>query len=282
MQTVGFPATTVRWTASLIASACLHAVAAVGLITLPLIADAIPPRVTSPRTMPPGTPVEVRHVVFLLPTSSMPGGGGGGGGGGNRQTGPIRHASGIGEDAITLRVGRPVATTGRRDAAPPLPGVVLDAIPMASGNEDVIGLPVGGVPFGISTGPGSGGGVGDGTGTGIGSGTGPGVGPGSGGGIGGGVYRPGSGVTTPRVIIEVKPSYTADALRNKIQGTVIVEAIVRPDGVPARIRVIRSLDPGGLDEQAVAAVLRWRFEPGRLAGTPVDVLVNVALDFVIR
>jgi TonB family protein len=154
---------------------------------------------------------------------------------------------------------------------PPLPGVVLDAKPLASGTENVIGLPVGGVPFGSSTGPGSGGGVGDGTGTGIGSGTGPGMGPGSGGGIGGGVYRPGGGVTAPRILIEVKPSYT-----------VVVEAIVRANGVPTDIRVVRSLDPRGLDEQAIAAVSRWRFAPGRLGEQRVDVLVNVELQFVIR
>ena len=44
----------------------------------------------------------------------------------------------------------------------------------------------------------------------------------------------------------------------------------------------RSLDPGGLDERAIAAVNEWRFEPGRLAGRPVDVLVTVYLDFTIR
>jgi hypothetical protein len=42
------------------------------------------------------------------------------------------------------------------------------------------------------------------------------------------------------------------------------------------------LDPEGLDEQAVAAAAEWRFEPGRLANTPVDVLVTVMLDFWIR
>jgi outer membrane biosynthesis protein TonB len=41
------------------------------------------------------------------------------------------------------------------------------------------------------------------------------------------------------------------------------------------------LDPG-LDQQAIAAAAQWRFEPGRLAGTPVDVLVTLFLDFSIR
>ena len=121
-----------------------------------------------------------------------------------------------------------------------------------------------------------------GEGSGIGSGRGPGLGPGSGGGTGGGVYRPGGSVTAPRVITEVKPTYTSDALRDRIQGTIVLELIVRRNGHPSDIHVIRSVDPRGLDEEAIATVAQWRFEPGRLAGTPVDVLVTVMPDFWIR
>ena len=60
---------------------------------------------------------------------------------------------------------------------------MLDALPLASGTFNQIGLPVGGVSYGTSTGPGSGGGVGTSTGTGLGSGRGPGIGPGSDGGF---------------------------------------------------------------------------------------------------
>jgi TonB family protein len=66
-----------------------------------------------------------------------------------------------------------------------------------------------------------------------------------------------------------------------IQGTVELEAVVSRDGCASRIRVIRSLDRG-LDEEAVTAVAQWRFEPGRLDGAPVDVLVTIVLDFLIR
>lgn len=135
---------------------------------------------------------------------------------------------------------------------------------------------------GTSTGPGSGGGVGSGAGTGVGSGRGAGLGPGSGGGTGGGVYRAGGAVSAPRLIKEVRARYTPEAVRNKIQGTVVLEAVVTADGCASQIRVVRSLDRGGLDEEAVAAVAQWRFEPGRLAGVPVDVLVTVMLDFSLR
>jgi TonB family protein len=160
--------------------------------------------------------------------------------------------------------------------------LVLDAKPLASGTFEQLGLPIGGVSFGTSTGPGSGGGVGTGTGTGIGSGEGPGLGPGSGGGVGGGFYRPGGGVTPPTLISQVKPTYTPEALLHRIQGSVVLELVVTRDGLPSNIRITQSLDPRGLDEQAIGAVRQWRFAPGRLGGTPVDVLVTVVLDFSIH
>jgi TonB family protein len=63
---------------------------------------------------------------------------------------------------------------------------------------------------------------------------------------------------------------------------VVLEAIVTRDGCTSQIRVVRSLDRGGLDEEAVAAAAQWRFEPGRLEGVPVDVLVTIVLDFSLR
>jgi protein TonB len=84
------------------------------------------------------------------------------------------------------------------------------------------------------------------------------------------------------VIAEVKPTYTNDALLHRVQGTVVLELVVTHEGRPSQIRVVRSLDPEGLDDQAVAAVAHWRFEPGRLAGAPVDVLVSVMVDFWVR
>jgi TonB family protein len=163
-----------------------------------------------------------------------------------------------------------------------LPEMALDARPLASGNAVQIGLPVGGVSYGTSTGPGSGGGVGTGIGTGMGAGRGPGIGAGSGGGTGGGVYRSGGSVTAPRLLAQIRPSYTSEALGQKIQGSVWLELVVTRDGRVEQVRVVRSLDPGGLDAQAITAVRRWQFEPGRLAGTPVDVVVTVVMDFSIQ
>jgi protein TonB len=134
-----------------------------------------------------------------------------------------------------------------------------------------------------------------GKGTGFGSGTGSGVGPGSGGNIGGGPFQAGNGITNPELLKEVKPNYTGDAMRAKLQGLVEMEAIVKPDGTvdPGSLRITRSLDQTfGLDEEAKKAVRQWRFKPGTCQrnegcggarrGEPVPVLVLVELSFTLR
>ena len=265
------------WMSPVAASATVHTAAIVLLLAV-VVGGAAPPVV----------PAAVPHERARLPSARIVflpsrGPGGGGGGGGNRQPPPIRRAERVGTDRVTIPVARPLTSVGPIiDVPAPAQQIVLDAKPLASGMIEQIGALAGGVGFGTSQGPGSGGGVGDGVGTGIGSGRGPGVGPGAGGGTGGGVYRPGGAVTSPTLLSQVRPTYTTDALRNKIQGTVVLEVIVRRDGIPSDIRVTRSLDPRGLDEQAITAVEQWRFNPGRLAGTPVDVLVTVMLDFSIH
>jgi TonB family protein len=231
-------------------------------------------------------PDQATHMIFMAGPLQVPGGGGGGG---NRQPGPIRRAEGIGHDRMTVPVVKSPPPNILIDSphavildSPSEAGLRLDAKPLASGMREQVGLLEGGVAGGTSLGPGSGGGVGEGLGTGIGSGEGPGLGPGSGGGIGGGAYRVGGAVTSPRLLVQMPPKYTNEALLRKVQGTVELELIVTKNGRPADIRIRRSLDPGGLDERAVAAVSDWRFEPGKLAGKPVDVLVTVFLDFRIQ
>jgi len=223
---------------------------------------------------------ETPRLVFLI-EPVRPGPGGGGGGGGKRQGGPIPRAQAPGRDSLTLPVTKPIApTTHPRDEPPQ--ALAIDAKPLASALAFQVGALDGPPALGTSHGPGSGGGVGEGVGTGIGSGRGPGFGPGSGGGTGGGVYRPGSGVTPPTLLQEVKPTYTGEAMRLRIQGSVLLELIVQRDGTPREIRVIRSLDPKGLDREAVRAVEQWQFGPGRLNGVPVDVLVTVVMDFRVH
>ena len=114
-------------------------------------------------------------------------------------------------------------------------------------------------------------------------GQGSGLGPGFGGGFGGGAYRPGSGITLPTVLREVKPAYTADAMRAKVQGSVWLECIVMPDGSVGDVKVTRSLDPiFGLDQEAIKAAKMWRFRPGMRQGEPVPVIITIELTFTLR
>jgi protein TonB len=129
-------------------------------------------------------------------------------------------------------------------------------------------------------------GAGPGAGEGPGPGNGPGVGtgrPGAGGGDD--PVGPGTGVISPQLIKEVKPSYTAGAVQAKLQGTVVMQAVVLPDGSvdPARIRITRSLDATfGLDQQAIIAVKQWHFRPGTRRGEAVAMWVDVELTFTLR
>jgi protein TonB len=79
----------------------------------------------------------------------------------------------------------------------------------------------------------------------------------------------------------VKPDYTEDARRRGLSGDVVLEIVVRSDGRVGAVRVVQGLG-AGLDERAVAAVRQWRFSPARRFGTPVDVLVEVAVEFRLR
>jgi TonB family protein len=98
-----------------------------------------------------------------------------------------------------------------------------------------------------------------------------------------GVYRARDGVNLPRLITEVKPGYTREAMSAKIQGTVILACIVRTDGSVSDATVIQSLDRRfGLDDQAIKAAKQWRFLPGTRNGNAVDTLVSIAMNFTLR
>jgi TonB family protein len=141
-----------------------------------------------------------------------------------------------------------------------------------------LGVPMSHIVGPASNGVGSGGGIGAGSGGGIGGGEGPGVGPGRGGGFGGGVFTVGGGVSAPRAIYAPDPEYSQEARQAKYQGTVLLWVVVGPDGRPRDVKVSRSLGMG-LDQKAVDAVRKWRFEPALKDGVPVAVQVNVEVNF---
>lgn len=261
-------------------------IAAVVLVTsLGLVPRAEPARIT---TLDP----EKLRLVFL----AIPGPGGGGGGGGLLQklAPPKAERKGARKISSPLPVRRPppaiVAVPKPPPPEPPKP-VVVEAeklppvmAPIVTAPADVrdrAGELKQTTAETNSRGSGQGGGVGAGSGTGIGEGDGAGVGPGSGGGTGGGPYRPGSGIVPPRLLREVKPDYTEEARRRSLEGDVVLEIVVRRDGTVGDVHVLQGLG-SGLDQRAVDAVRQWRFSPARRLNAPVDVIVEVAVEFKLR
>lgn len=170
-----------------------------------------------------------------------------------------------------------------KPAPPPPPPPPAVQAPVKSIPADPVespGLPEA-PPRAPSRGTGDSGGVGSGSGQGVGQGTGGGLGAGTGGGTGGGVYQPGAGISPPTLVREVRPIYTDEARRQGIEGDVILEIVVRSDGSVGSIRVRRSLG-GGLDQRAIDAVRQWRFNPAKRNGAPVDVAVEVSVEFKLR
>jgi protein TonB len=98
-----------------------------------------------------------------------------------------------------------------------------------------------------------------------------------------GVFRAGDdGVTSPRALRQVAPSYPIEAMRAGVHGVVRLEAIVSADGSVQDVRVVESLDRNyGLDAEAIRAAKAWRFEAGLKDGSPVPVALTIEMTFTI-
>ena len=226
------------------------------------------------------------HLVYMM----MPGPGGGGGGGGVKIPLPARRvarkAPEIKKVSTPLpEIKPPEPPPAPKVEPPPAPPPPVVQAPVVSTPADVVeakGQPAPvQKPQPTNQGSGSGGGAGTGSGQGAGEGAGSGIGEGTGGGEGGGPFRPGSGIEPPTLLREVKGSYTDDARRRGIQGEVLLEIVIRRDGSVGDVRVLRGLDRG-LDQRAIEAVRQWRFTAAKRRGVPVDLLVEVAVEFKLR
>lgn len=221
------------------------------------------------------------RLVFL----TDPGPGGGGGGGGLRNPLPPRRA----EEPSLMQRPRPEPTVSLKKPSEPKPvdpdplpsrRLVAPVSPAAAAQQQRDGALETRAET-TSAGAGTNGGTGTGRGSGDGEGLGAGIGPGSGGGTGGGPYRAGSGVEPPRLLREVKARYTDEARRRGTTGNVLLEIVINRDGTVGDVTVRRGLG-AGLDEMAIEAVRQWRFAPARRLGEPVDVIVEVAVEFMLR
>jgi len=265
-----------RMSGALVASIGAHVA---GVLVL-LLLSRITPEYSQGATLPERAP---NQIVWL----AVPGPGGGGGGGGNQMKEPPRKMELPGRNQISVPVLKPaepapVETPPEKPEPTPEPEITLPAKPMASGATTAVGaIESNNASTTASQGSGTGGGAGTGSGTGSGAGQGSGLGAGFGGGTGGGAYQPGNGVSAPKLLKIVQPQYTAAAMRAKVQGTIVLECIVMPDGTITDARVKRSL-PFGLDDEAIKAARQWRFSPGLRQGEPVPVIIGIELSFSLR
>ena len=88
------------------------------------------------------------------------------------------------------------------------------------------------------------------------------------------------GVEVPKVLKEVRPTYTAEAMRRRVEGVVLLDVVVEPDGSVGRVRIKTPLHPD-LDHSAIVAARQWRFTPPTKDGVPVAMLVDLSLNFTI-
>jgi protein TonB len=91
---------------------------------------------------------------------------------------------------------------------------------------------------------------------------------------------PGGGVPPLRQTKNVRPRYPDEAQRRRIGGAVMLEALIGPDGKVKDVRVIQSTPP--FDEAAMDAVRQWEFEPTRIDGKAVSVVMTTTVTFTLR
>jgi TonB family protein len=93
--------------------------------------------------------------------------------------------------------------------------------------------------------------------------------------------RPKHVLKSPKLLFRTQPNYTSKARDAKIEGTVLIEAVVRKDATIDSFNVLKRLGYG-LEESAIHTIATaWRFSPATMDGKPVDMLVNFEINFTL-
>src|SRR5579859_1637576 len=91
----------------------------------------------------------------------------------------------------------------------------------------------------------------------------------------------GDDLSAPEAITKVDPAYPQDLMQDRIEGVVVLYAIIRSDGSVDGVRVLEGFDER-LNENARKALQQWRFRPGTKNGQPVDIEAVVRVPFRVR
>src|SRR5690606_14460650 len=92
--------------------------------------------------------------------------------------------------------------------------------------------------------------------------------------------RVGGNIRPPTKIKHVRPVYPPIAQSARVQGIVIIEATIGPNGKVTDAKVLRSIPL--LDQAALDAVKQWEFTPTLLNGVPVPVIMTVTVQFTLQ
>jgi TonB family protein len=85
-------------------------------------------------------------------------------------------------------------------------------------------------------------------------------------------------LSSPVAMRKIDPQYTPSAVRDRIEGTVMLAAHILRDGRVSNVHVMRGVDPR-LDSSAMEALTEWEFVPAKRKGVPVDLEVLVQIPF---
>ena len=96
------------------------------------------------------------------------------------------------------------------------------------------------------------------------------------------VYTAGGDVRNPVPIKKTLPRYTDEAIKAKVQWTILLQVVIRRDGSVDSFRILKPLGYG-LDKKAIEEISNnWVFRPGTLNGKPVDVRATIKVTFTLR
>ena len=89
--------------------------------------------------------------------------------------------------------------------------------------------------------------------------------------------RVGGQIKEPKKLKNVSPVYPDIAKQARVQGVVILECTISPQGKVSDVKVLRGIPL--LDQSAIEAVKQWVYTPTLLNGVPVPVIMTVTVNF---
>ena len=89
--------------------------------------------------------------------------------------------------------------------------------------------------------------------------------------------RVGGNVKQPKLLHIEQPKYSPEAKRARVEGVVVLEATLTPEGNVDKVKIISG--PPLLVESAVEAVTHWKYEPTYLNGQAVPVILTARITF---